>query len=207
MNREPDFSGNPGEQKPGISIASILGLSVFLGLITGAGAGVSLILPVTLISALILYFNRDKIAASGAPEKVARKSAKAVQGTYVWPEFGQFACTISTQPYQQAIEQLAQENGIDFENTATAQSRILKAHLMPDDSNPYDSDMVRVSINNRTVGYFDHQPARSFLDQLEEKGLSGQVTICNAMITKSVDADGKRIRYGVKLDIEMPSDA
>ena len=203
MNREPDFSGNPGEQKPGISIASILGLSVFLGLITGAGAGVLLILPVTLISAFILYFNRDKIAASGAPEKDARKSAKAAQGTYVWPELDQFACTISTAPYQKTIEQLVQENGIDFENTATAQSRILKAHLLPDDSNPYDSDMVRVCINGRTIGYFDHQPARSFLDQLEEKGLSGQVTICNAMITQNVDADGEKIRYGVKLDIAI----
>jgi hypothetical protein len=203
MNREPDFSGNSGAQKPGISIASILGLSVFLGLITGAGAGVSLILPVTLISALILYFNRDKIAASGAPEKGARKSAKAAQGTYVWPEHDQFACTISTAPYQKTIEQLVQENSIDFENTATAQSRILKAHMMPDDSNPYDSDMVRVSINGRTAGYFDHQLARSFLDQLEEKGLSGQVTICNAMITKGVDADGEKIRYGVKLDIAI----
>ena len=40
MKQEPDSSGNPGEQKPGISIASILGLSVFLGLIVGAGAGV-----------------------------------------------------------------------------------------------------------------------------------------------------------------------
>ncbi|MER0214971.1 MAG: hypothetical protein DU481_01990 [Nitrosomonas sp.] len=207
MNQEPDSSGNPGEQKPGISIASILGLSVFLGLITGAGAGVSLILPVTLISAIILYVNRDKIAASGAPEKGARKSAKPVQGTYVWPEFGRFACTISTQPYQQAIEQLAQENGIDFENAATAQSHALKAHLIPDNTNPYDSDIVSVNINNHTVGYFDHQPARNFLDQLEEKGLSGQATICNAMITKSADADGKKPGYGIRLDIEISSDA
>ncbi|MBS0299135.1 MAG: hypothetical protein JSR32_04245 [Proteobacteria bacterium] len=201
MNREPDASGDPGKQKPGISIASILGLSAFLGLITGAGAGVSLILPVTLISAIILYFNRDKIAASGTLEKGIRKSAKPAQGTYVWPEFGQFACTISTGPYQQAIEQLVQENGFDVENAAAAQSHVLRAHLIPDNSNPYDSNIVRVNINDRTVGYFDHQPARSFLDQLEEKGLSEQVTICNAMITRSVDADGKKIRYGVRLDI------
>lgn len=184
-------------------MASILGLSAFLGLITGAGAGVSLILPVTLISALILYFNRNKIAAAPEPEQSVRKSAKPAQGTYVWPELGQFACTISTEPYQQAIEQLAQENSIDFETTATAQSHILRAHLIPDNSNPYDSDMVRVNINDRTVGYFDHQPARSFLDQLDEKGLLGQVTICDAMITRSADADGKKNRYGVKLDIAL----
>ena len=203
MDREPDASGDSGEQKPGISIASILGLSVFLGLIAGAGAGVSLILPATLISALILYFNRDKIAASGTPEKSTPKITKPAQGTYVWPELGQFACTISTEPYQQAIAQLAQENGIDFETAATTQSLILRAHLIPDTSNPYDSDMVRVSINNRTVGYFDHQPARSFLEQLDEKGLSGQVTICDATIMKSADAGGKKNRYGVKLDIAL----
>ncbi|MBS0588820.1 MAG: hypothetical protein JSS37_12970 [Proteobacteria bacterium] len=203
MKREPDSSGNPGEQKPGVSIASILGLSVFLGLIVGAGAGAAQILPVTLISAIILYFNRDKIAASGTPENGAQKSAKPAQGTYVWPELGQFACAISAQPYQQTIAQLAQENGIDFENAATAQSHILRAHLIPDNSNPYDSDMVRVNINSHTVGYFDHQPARNFLDQLEEKGLSGQITICNAMITKSADAVGKKPNYGVRLDIEL----
>ena len=203
MKREPDSSGNSGEQKPGISIASILGLSVFLGLIVGAGAGAAQILPVTLISAIILYFNRDKIAASGTPENGAQKSAKPAQGTYVWPELGHFACAISAQPYQQTIAQLAQENGIDFENAATAQSHILRAHLIPDSSNPYDSDMVRVNINSHTVGYFDHQPARNFLDQLEEKGLSGQITICNAMITKSADAVGKKPNYGVRLDIEL----
>ena len=199
MNREPDFSGKPGEQKPGIGIASILGLSVFLGLIAGAGAGMSLILPVTLVSALILYINRDKIAASGTQEK----SAKPAQGTYVWPESGQFACVISTQPYQRAIAQLAEENGIDFASAATAQSHILRAHLIPDNSNPYDSDMVRVNIDGRAVGYFDHQPARSFLEQLDEKRLSGQITICNAMLTKRAGEDGKKVSYGVRLDIAL----
>ncbi|MBV6448670.1 hypothetical protein [Nitrosomonas sp.] len=203
MDRESDSSGNPGEQKPGVSIASILGLSMFLGLIVGAGAGAAQILPVTLISALILYFNRDKIAASETPENGAQKSAKPAQGTYVWPELDQFTCAISAQPYQQTIAQLVQENGIDFENAASAQSHILRAHLIPDNSNPYDSDMVRVNINSHTVGYFDHQPARNFLDQLEEKGLSGQITICNAMITKSADAVGKKPNYGVRLDIEL----
>lgn len=203
MNKEPDSSGNPGEQKPGISIASILGLSVFLGLITGAGAGVSLILPVTLISALILYFNRDKIAASEVPENGEQKSAKPVQGTYVWPELGQFACTISAGPYQQTIAQLAQENGIDFENAAAVRSHILRAHLIPDNSNPYDSDIVRININGHAVGYLDRKRARSFRRTLEEKKLSDQVTICDAIITGGSVVDGRLFNYGVKLDIEL----
>ena len=203
MKQEPDSSGNSGEQKPGISIASILGLSVFLGLIVGAGAGAAQILPVTLISAIILYFNRDKIAASGTPENGAQKSAKPAQGTYVWPELGQFACAISAQPYQQTIAQLAQENGIDFENAATAQSHILRAHLIPDSSNPYDSDIVRVNINGRAVGYLDREQARSFLRKLEEKKLSNQVTICGAIITGGSVADGRHFNYSIRLDIEL----
>lgn len=202
MDREPDSSDNSGEQKPGISVASILGLSLFLGLIVGAGAGVSQILPVTLISAIILYFNRDKIATSGTPEKGARKSAKPAQGTYVWPELGQFACTISTGPYQQAIEQLVQENDIDFKNAAAAQPHILRAYLIPDNSNPYDSDMIYVSINDRTVGYLDREQARNFHRKLEEKKLSNQVTACGAVV--AVIGDGVvNGGYSIRLDIEL----
>ena len=202
MNREPDFSGNPGEQKPGISIASILGLSVFLGLITGAGAGVSLILPVTLISALILYFNRDKIAATGTPEESVRKSAKAAQGTYIWPELGQFACTISTEPYQKAIEQLVQENSIRFETATAPQSHDFKAELIPDASNPFDTDVVRVEIHNHTIGHFSRQQAHSFRHRLKEKELEDQITTCRAILTKHGEADDKKPGYGVRLDIE-----
>lgn len=203
MDRGPDPSGNPGEQKPGISIASILGLSVFLGLITGAGAGVSLILPVTLISALILYFNRDKIAATGTPEESVRKSAKAAQGTYIWPELGQFACTISTEPYQKAIEQLVQENSIRFETATAPQSQEFKVELIPDATNPFDTDVVRIEIHNHTIGHFSRQQAHSFRLKLKEKELDDQVTKCNAMLTRNGETEDKKPGYGVRLDIGL----
>lgn len=71
---------------------------MFFGLITSAG--VSLIVQVTLISALILYLTLDKIAASGAPEKDLRNSGKQAQDTYAWPELSEFARIISAEPYQ-----------------------------------------------------------------------------------------------------------
>ncbi|QOJ23073.1 MAG: hypothetical protein HRU78_04955 [Gammaproteobacteria bacterium] len=203
MNREPDASSDPGKQKTGISIGSILGLSLFLGLITGAGAGVSLILPVTLISAIILYFKRDKIAAATETGKSAHHTGKPAHDLYAWPELGHFSCAVAARPYQNAIQQLAQENGIDLENGSTTQSQVFKAHLIPDNSNPYDTDFVRININNRAVGYLDHRLARSFLDQLEEKGLSEQVTVCSAILTRNYEADGNKTRYGVRLDIEL----
>jgi hypothetical protein len=203
MKQEPDSSGNPGEQKPGISIASILGLSVFLGLIVGAGAGAAQVLPVTLISAIILYVNRDKIAASGAPEKGARKSAKPAQGTYVWPEFGRFACTISTEPYQKTIKQLVQENSICFENVTDPQSCGFKVELIPDASNPFDTDVVRVEIHNHTIGHFSRQQAHSFRYKLKEKELEDQITTCNAILTRHGEMEDKKPGYGVRLDIEL----
>lgn len=201
MNQEPDSSGNPGEQKPGISIASILGLSVFLGLITGAGAGVSFILPVTLISALILYFKRDKIAAADV-KKSAQSHAKPAKSHYAWPEPGQFACTVSAAPYQKAIEQLMQENSIRFETATAPQSYDFKVELIPDASNPFDTDVVRVEIHSHTIGHFSRQQAHSFRDKLKEMELEDQITTCRAILTRNNEMDGKRPGYGVKLDIE-----
>lgn len=202
MNQEPDSSGNPSEQKPGISIASILGLSAFLGLITGAGAGVSLILPVTLISAIILYFNRDKIAASDV-KKGAPSHAKPAQSHYAWPELGQFACTISAEPYQRVIEQLVQENSICFETATASQSHDFKVELIPDASNPFDTDVVRVEIQNHTIGHFSRQQAHSFRHKLKEKELEDQITTCRAVLTKHGEADDRKPGYGVRLDIEL----
>lgn len=201
MNREPDSSGNPSEQKPGISIASILGLSVFLGLITGAGAGVSFILPVTLISALILYFNRDKIAAADV-KKSAQSHAKPAKSHYAWPEPGEFACIVSAAPYQQAIEQLMQENSVHFETATAPQSYDFKVELIPDASNPFDTDVVRVEIHNHTIGHFSRQQAHSFRDKLKEKELEDQITTCRAILTRNNKTDGKKTGYGVRLDIE-----
>jgi len=198
MEEKPDSSP---DRKPGISILSILVLSLFIGLIAGAGGGVSHILPVALVSAVILYFNRDKIAASDVKKNV-QSHAKPVQSHYAWPEPGQFACTVSAKPYQKVIEQLVQENSIRFETAMASQSHDFKVELIPDASNPFDTDVVRVEIHNHTIGHFSRQQAHSFRHKLKEKELEDQITTCRAILTRNNEMEDKKPGYGVSLDTE-----
>ncbi|MXS81972.1 hypothetical protein [Nitrosomonas oligotropha] len=198
MEERPDSSP---DRKPGISILSILVLSLFFGLIVGAGSDKSHILPVALISAVILYFNRDKIAASDV-KKNAPSHAKPAQSHYAWPEPGQFACAVSAEPYQKVIEQLVQENSIRFETATASQSHDFKVELIPDASNPFDTDVVRVEIHNHTIGHFSRQQAHSFRHKLREKELEDQITTCRSVLTKHGETDDKKPGYGVRLDIE-----
>lgn len=198
MEEKPNSSP---DRKPGISILSILVLSLFFGLIVGAGTDKSHILPVALISAVILYFNREKIAASDV-EKSAPSHAKPVESHYAWPEPGQFACTVSAEPYQKAIEQLVQENSIHFENATAPQSHDFKVELIPDASNPFDTDVVRVETHNHTIGHFSRQQAHSFRHQLKEKELEDQITTCRAILIRNNEMEDKKPGYGVRLDIE-----
>lgn len=207
MNKPPQSSSDSsGKQKPEINILSILVLSLFIGLIAGAGVDKSYILPIAFISAVILFINRDKIASTNTtvqPDKSSQQDINPAKGYYAWPELGQFACRVAAEPYQNTIRQLAQENTVSVDDDSTTKMRILKAHLIPDYSNPYDSDFVRIDIHNRTVGHLNRKQARSFHHRLNEKGLSNQITTCNAIITKNNKMnENKTADYGVKLDIE-----
>lgn len=185
----------------GMSIFSILIYSLFLGLIVGAGVDKSHILPVALIAAVVLYVNRNKIAT----ENIASQSdevSNPAEHYYAWPELGQFAFELTGESCQGAIKQLAQENAIDPRENSGSKAHILKAHLIPDNDNLYDSSAIRVDIHNRTVGYLNHEQARSFHRRLDEKGLPSQITTCNAIITGGGEVNGEILDYGVKLDIE-----
>lgn len=199
-------SDSPRKQKSEISILSILLLSLFLGLIIGAGVGKSYILPVALIAAVILYANRGKIAAQETAAKGhdgSQKNANSENEYYAWPELGQFAfaVAISAQSYQDAIKQLAQENAINPNEDSDFKAHILKVHLVVDNSNPFD-DIVRIDINNCTIGYLNSDQVRSFHRRLDEKGLANQTTTCNAIITKNEEVNGKTVSYSARLDIE-----
>lgn len=205
MKKQPQSSCDaPDKQKPGISILSILVLSLFIGLIAGAGIDKSQIVPIALISAVILFINRHKIAASDAtPWPKNNEQQHNAASTYIWPERGQFACAISAEPYQGTLQQLLQENIINSDDGSDPMAHILQAQLIPDNSNPYDSEVVRISIHNRSVGYLSRKQAHNFLRILNEKRLSNQITLCNAIITKNDATNNKKPGYGVKLDIEI----
>lgn len=185
-----------------MSLLSILVFSLIFGLMAGASVDKSHILPVALISAIILYISRDKIAAREPPALShvdARQNTNTASGYYAWPELGQFAFAVDGESFQGAINQLLQENAIAPGDDSAPKNHILTAHLIPDNDNPFDSNAIRVDINSRTVGYLNREQASDFRRRLDEMGLSNQITTCYAIIAGISEANEKN---GVKLDIE-----
>ncbi|PSJ18350.1 hypothetical protein [Nitrosomonas supralitoralis] len=203
MKKQAQSSADsPEKQEPKISVFSILIMSLFIGLIAGAGVDTSYILPIALISAVVLIVNRNKIVTVDQSDKNARPHVNPVQSYYTWPELDQFACTIAAAPFQKVISQLIQENVINPDNNSITQTHILKAHLIPDSSNPFDTDVVHIDINGRSICYLSREESTSLCSRLNEKKLSNQITICNAIISWSSETNKKTLCYTVKLDIE-----
>ena len=195
MKSEPDSSQDG--QKPKISILSILVLSLFFGFIVGAGTDKMHILPVTLVAAVILYTNREKIAVQSTAQKPHACSKSEPQVHFAWPQNNRFDCIVTARPYQQVIRQIVQQ-----QNAGTP-APVLQASLIPDENNPFDSDMVYVSIHGYTVAFLDREQARHFRSLLKEKGLSDQITLCNAMIS-TIDAGESIVpQYLIKLDLAL----
>jgi hypothetical protein len=171
----------------------------------GAGVDKSHILPIALITAVILFINRKKIAAANTAvhsDNDLQHDIKSTKDYYTWPELGRFAFVVAAESYQGAIKQLVRENAINPNEDSDPKAYILKAYLIPDNDNPYDSSAVRVDIDNRTIGHLNREQAHNFRCRLDEKKLSHQITTCNAIITGGSEINGKTINYGVRLDIE-----
>ena len=80
-----------------MSLLAILSFSLIFGLMAGASVDKSHILPVALISAIILYVSRDKIAARESATQSnddSQPNANITESYYAWPELGQFAFAI-----------------------------------------------------------------------------------------------------------------
>ncbi|MDR4518987.1 MAG: HIRAN domain-containing protein [Nitrosomonas sp.] len=199
-----DPSNSPGTRKTELGVLPILVISLFVGLIAGAGVDKSHILPIAAIVAVVMFINRKKIAAERETTlsgNETENTERTTAGDYVWPKLGQFAFSVAAESFQSAIKQLAQEN-IDRDDDSLFKTCILKAQLIPDNDNPYDSNAVRIDINNRSVGYLNRDQALGFHRRLEELGISNQVTSCNAMIVKNETVNDNKHVYDVKLDIE-----
>lgn len=184
-----------------MSLLSILGFSLFFGLMAGAAVDKSHILPVALITAIILYVSRDKIAArepAALSHVDSKQNSSNAEGYYVWPELGQFAVAVAGDSFQSAINQLLQENAITPDENSTLKTHILTAHLIPDN----ESNEVRVDINNRIVGYLNREQALSFRSRLDEKGFPNQITTCSAIISVSGETNERILSYGLRLDLE-----
>lgn len=189
-----------------MSLLSILAFSLVFGLMAGASVDKSHILPVALITAIILYVSRDKIAArepAALSHDDSQQNTDTATGYFAWPELGLFAIAISGEPFQGAINQLLQENTITSDEYLSPETHILTAHLIPDNDNPDDSNAVRVDINSLTVGYLNHEQALVFRSRLDKKELSNQITTCRAIIKGNNNDNRRTLNYGVRLDIEL----
>ena len=100
--------------------------------------------------------------------------------------------------YQSALKRLVDnhgDRGAYFECLAT---------LIPENTNTFDSQAVRIDIKGMTVGYFNRNDARKFRIRLNTKKLTGQITTCNAVIEGGqLLNDGNRSSYSVSLAIDQ----
>ena len=177
-----------------MSIPAIIGVSLILGLIAGAGAGIEMILPVTVCTAVVLYVNRKKIAAQDTqPKTIDSQPAIALDANYyAWPASGKFAHTIAGEYYEHTLAQWLRENPAKLGDSATH-----KAYLIPENNNPYDSQAVKVVIEGQTIAQLSSDESRSLRHRLVENQLADQITTCDAKIVE--DKSGQ---YEIHLDIE-----
>lgn len=77
------------------------------------------------------------------------------------------------------------------------------AILIPENTNKFDNQAIRIDIKGMTVGYFNRNDARRFRMRLNTKRLAGQTTTCNAVIEGGqLLYDGNRSNYSVSLAID-----
>jgi hypothetical protein len=88
--------------------------------------------------------------------------------------------------------------------TERGHHKIVKALLVCEDPNPYDSHAVRVDIEGKTVGHLSRMNARHFREELIAGGFAGITGVCSAEIVGGWDrGGGDEGHYGVKLDLRV----
>ena len=99
--------------------------------------------------------------------------------------------------YQAALETACGGRKEDGEN------REVSAVLSLEDTNPYDSDAVRVEVHGRTVGYLNRQDARTYRELLSAIACSDELE-CRAVIRGGWDRGPKdRGYFGIYLDLPI----
>lgn len=79
----------------------------------------------------------------------------------------------------------------------------LEAIIEAEPNNQYDKNAIRVSIDNKTVGYFDRETAKEFKRECQRKGFTDKTTFkANAVVVGGWKDKNSQGSYGVKLDID-----
>lgn len=160
------------------------------------------IVGAAVVYGMYIFLKNHKLADPAVPnqpstEPPPKQKAKTV-AAFHWPcpEDSAGADVVGESNYQRALEKLAGEHGPRGASTKCT------AWLVPEDDNPYDNKAVRVDIEGHTVGYLDRDEARTFRRRLGAKKLTGQPTTCDAVIRGGYERNGKKMSYGVSLEIK-----
>jgi hypothetical protein len=115
------------------------------------------------------------------------------------PKNYEFECSVIGESYyQHHLIQLAGEHG---KQSACVD---VVALLLPEPTNQYDKNAVRILIQGETVGFIPKEHCKTYLRRLTALKLSRtSPTTCDAQIMGGfIGKDGKRTSYGVVLNIK-----
>ncbi len=144
------------------------------------------ILIVTLVVLAVLGFLRSAAARQSAPV------ALPGPGEYEFDIVGE-------SNYQKALSKIAGGK------TPDGAEHYADALIVMEDDNPYDKKAVRVDIDDKTVGYFSKEDARSYRRQMKKLGQEDAEATCRAVIVGGWNRGRKDTgSFGVKLD--LPTD-
>jgi HIRAN domain len=100
--------------------------------------------------------------------------------------------------YQDNIEQICGGR------TTESVDRMETAHLILENSNPYDRNAVSVEINGLKVGYLNREDAKAYRTYLESKGQPNAIGTCHANIRGGWKRSKKEQgHFGVRLDFDL----
>jgi hypothetical protein len=100
--------------------------------------------------------------------------------------------------YQNNIEQICGGR------TRESVDRMETAHLILENSNPYDRNAVSVEINGLKVGYLNRDDAQAHRTWLQSKGQSNAIGTCDAKIRGGWKRSKKdQGHFGVWLDFDL----
>jgi hypothetical protein len=147
-----------------------------------------------------LFFSKKQTPQQALPPNgdicISAKLENNVSSSLHWQPSGLFQLkTVGASYYQDNIAKIAKnpigENALAF-CTAT---------LIPEDTNRYDSNAIKVVIESEHVGYLSGEFAVTFRSYFKKFELDVQTTTCDAVISAGIKTLERTYEYIIELDI------
>lgn len=137
----------------------------------------------------------DSKSASGVASKKPRPKQSSEPTSDAWCDLP----IVGESNYQDALSRICGGYTRDGHQLHTC------ASLVPEPSNPYDENAIRVDIDGQTVGYLKREHAARYVKRLTEEGLAREVLEVRAYITGGWRTNQHdRGHFGVQLERPWP---